>query len=134
MSAFEDFIQIELPKRPYLNADVPQNSIIVRQGAGPRQLSAVTLQEGQVLTVDSNGDMIATTPIALVKKFILTVGVASEIWNLNHNLNSENVIVQCFDENKSVIIPDTIQILDANSIRVTFEVGQIGIARVLFLD
>ena len=134
MSAFEDFVQVELPKRPYLNADVPQNSIIVRQGAGPRQLSAVTLQEGQVLTVDSNGDMIATTPIALVKKFILTVGVASEIWNLNHNLNSENVIVQCFDENKSVIIPDTIQILDANSIRVTFEVGQIGIARVLFLD
>ena len=49
MSAFEDFVQQELPKRGYLNSDVAQETIIIRRGAGPRQFDAVTLGEGEVL-------------------------------------------------------------------------------------
>ena len=134
MSAFEDFIQVELPKRGYLNSDVPQNSIIIRKGAGPRQFDAISLAQGQTLTVDSKGDLVSVNPSSLIKKFILTVGTPSTLWVLTHNLSSENVIVQCFDENKNVIFPDTVQIVDANEIRVTFSVAQQGVARVIFLD
>lgn len=38
MSAFEDFIQRELPKRPFTEVDGLQGYILVREGAGPRQV------------------------------------------------------------------------------------------------
>lgn len=137
MSAFEDFVQTELPKRGYLNADVPQETIIIRRGAGPRQFDAITLGEGQVLGYQ-NGQLAAVSVTSLVasglKKAILTVSEDAAIWDINHNLGYDDVIVQCFDENRFVLIPDSIQIIDANSIRVTFTNPQKGVARVIFLD
>ena len=137
MSAFEDFVQTELPKRGYLNSDVPQETIIVRRGAGPRQFDAIQLGEGQVLGYQ-NGQLAAVSITSLVasglKKAILTVSEDAAIWDINHNLGYDDVIVQCFDENKFVLIPDSIQIIDANSIRVTFTNPQKGVARVIFLD
>ena len=137
MSAFEDFIQTELPKRGYLNADVPQESIIIRRGNGPRQFDAVQLGEGQVLGY-LNGQVQAVSVTSLVasgmKKAILTVSEASTDWEIVHNLGYDDVIVQCFDENNFVLIPDTIQVVDVNTIRVTFTNAQKGVARVIFLD
>lgn len=37
---------------------------------------------------------------------------ASATWNLHHKLGSENVLVQCFDENNNVIIPSEIRTVD----------------------
>lgn len=137
MSAFEDFIQTELPKRGYLNSDVPQESVIIRRGAGPRQFDAVTLTEGQVLAF-VGGQLQPVSISSLVssglKKAILTVEVASDTWNIAHNLGYDDVIVQCFDENRFVLIPDSIQIVDANTVQVKFTNPQSGVARVIFLD
>lgn len=137
MSAFEDFIQLELPKRGYLNTDVPQESIIIRRGAGPRQFDAITLTEGQVIAF-VGGELKAVSISNLVssglKKAILTVAEPTTTWDINHNLGYDDVIVQCFDENRFVLIPDTIQIVDANTVRVTFSSPQSGVARVVFLD
>mgnify|MGYP001172649878 FL=1 len=44
----------------------------------------------------------------------------SSQWNINHSLSTWNVIVQCFDANYEGIIPDEIEIIDANNIRLTF--------------
>ena len=137
MSAFEDFIQTELPKRGYLDSDVPQETIIVRRGNGPRQFDAIQLGEGQVLGYQ-NGQLQAMSVQSLVssgmKKAILTVADPSDIWIINHNLGYADVIVQCFDENNFVLIPDTTQIVDVNTIRITFTNPQMGVARVIFLD
>ena len=137
MSAFEDFIQTELPKRGYLNSDVAQETIIIRRGAGPRQFDAIQLGEGQVLGFQ-NGQLAAMSVQSLVasgmKKAILTVTEPSDLWIINHNLGYDDVIVQCFDENNFVLIPDTTQIVDANMIRITFTNPQKGVARVIFLD
>ncbi len=137
MSAFEDFIQTELPKRGYLNSDVPQESVIIRRGAGPRQFDAVTLTEGQVLAF-VGGQLQPVSISSLVssglKKAILTVEVASDTWDITHNLGYDDVIVQCFDENRFVLIPDSIQIVDANTVQVKFTNPQSGVARVIFLD
>lgn len=137
MSAFEDFIQLELPKRGYLNSDVPQESVIIRRGAGPRQFDAITLSEGQVLAF-VGGQLQAVSITSLVssglKKAILTVSEAANVWTINHNLGYDDVIVQCFDENNFVLIPDTTQIVDANTVRITFTNPQKGVARVIFLD
>ena len=138
MSAFEDFVQQELPKRGYLNSDVAQETIIIRRGAGPRQFDAVTLSEGEVLakvggvlTSISISGLGAGSPL---RKAILPVVEATATWTIAHNLNSENVIVQAFDENKYVLIPDTIRIVDANTVELTFSTAQAGTARVVFLD
>lgn len=138
MSAFEDFVQQELPKRGYLNSDVAQETIIIRRGAGPRQFDAVTLGEGEVLakvggvlTSISISGLGAGSPL---RKAILPVVEATTTWTIAHNLNSENVIVQAFDENKYVLIPDTIRIVDANTVELTFNTAQAGTARVVFLD
>lgn len=137
MSAFEDFIQTELPKRGYLNSDVPQESVIIRRGAGPRQFDAVTLSEGQVLAfVGGSLQPVSITSLVSsgLKKAILTVSTPTEVWEINHNLGYDDVIVQCFDDNNFVLIPDSIQIVSANMVRVTFTNPQQGVARVIFLD
>lgn len=140
MSAFEDFVQVELPKRPYLNTDAAQETIVVRRGVGPRQLSAITLADGELLTMVAG----VLTPLSIqsilstfgggIRRFVLTVPVATSTWVVTHNLNSENVIVQAFDENKFVIIPDSIQIVSANVVELKFNTPQVGVARVVFLD
>lgn len=134
MSAFEDFVQVELPKRGYLNADPEQESIIVRRGPGPRQFDAIKLEEGQVLGF-VNGQL---APMALagagIRKAIVPVTVPATIWTVTHNFNSENAIVQTFDENKSVIFPDAITIIDEDTIEISFHSMQTGTARIIFLD
>lgn len=133
MSAFENFVQQELPKRGYLNSDVAQESIIVRRGVGPRQFDAVTLQEGQALVL-KNGQLQGITIVSsTLKKSVINFN-SDLVWLVQHNLNSENIIIQCFDDTKSVIIPDSIQIQDSNLVIVTFNTAISGIARVITLD
>ena len=140
MSAFEDFVQQELPKRGYLNTDVNQETVIVRRGPGPRQFAAVQLAEGQILGLVAGvlrGVYVTDPGIGgdtIVRKAILTQSTPSLTWTVTHNLGSENVIVQAFDENKFVIIPNTIQIVNNNTVSLTWNTAQVGVARVIFLD
>lgn len=136
MSAFESFVQLELPKRPYLDADAATETVLVRRGAGPRQMAAVTLAEGQVLGM-VNGELVGTDVSVLgntVRKAVLSVGAAAATWTVTHNLGSENVIVQAFDENKFVIIPNSIQIVSDDVVELKFNTPQAGVARIIFLD
>lgn len=132
MSAFENFIQLELPKRPYTELDTAQESVLVRRGVGPRQHVGVALAEGQVLGMQG-GVLVGMSNVG-IRTYVLTVTVPSMIWMINHNLSSENVIVQAFDTDKEVILPDAIKILDANTVRVSFNTALAGVARVIFLD
>jgi hypothetical protein len=45
---------------------------------------------------------------------------ASLSWTIEHNMNSTSVIVQAFDENNRVIIPDEIESTDNNTVTATF--------------
>ncbi len=137
MSAFEDFVQQELPKRGYLNADVAQETIIIRRGPGPRQFDAINLAEGEVLAlvggVLTGVDVTQVGAGTPLRKYVESF-VNEDTWTIEHNLNSENVIIQAFDESKFVLIPNTIQIVDANTVELTFNTAQTGTARVVFLD
>lgn len=134
MSAFEDFVQVELPKRGYLNQDPAQETIIVRRGPGPRQFDAITLEEGQVLGF-VNGQLVGMQLAgAGIRKAVLPVTEPSATWTVTHNFDSENAIVQTFDENKSVIFPESITIVDGDTIEIQFNSLQSGTARIVFLD
>jgi len=135
MSSFETFVQLELPKRPFLEADVNQESVIVRRGPGIRQLDAVAMSEGQVLAL-VNGVLTGSSVSAIsgFKKIVLQVPIASMIWNVAHNLLSTNAIIQVTDSSGAVILADEMRIVDSNTIVISFGTPQAGIVRILFLD
>ena len=108
MSAFEDFIQRELPKRGYLDDDVAEESVIIRRGSGPRQFSAVALAEGQVLGMQ-DGELKGVLVTGgggggTVRASVTAIADPDVTWTINHGLASENVIIQVFDNTKTVLI------------------------------
>lgn len=134
MSAFEDFVQLELPKRPYLNVDVAQETVLIRRGAGPRQLDAVALTDGQVLgKVAGVIQGVAVGEGATFKKYIETF-TASTLWEVEHSLATTDVLVQVFDGSGFVIIPSEIQVIDANTVEVSFNTDQAGTVRIIGLS
>jgi hypothetical protein len=61
MSAFEDFVQTELPKRPYTDADTTLESLLVRRGVGPRQHQELAFTTDGQIPVYSGGSLSAGT-------------------------------------------------------------------------
>ena len=138
MSAFEDFIQTELPLRPYVAVNPAEETIAVRRGAGPRQLGFIELTEGQVLA-KVNGQLVGvnlggTGGLAGVRSFVLEQTVAASTWVVNHNKGSEFVIVQCLDDANKVIIPEDITITDENTVTISLNMSMTGKIYCIFLD
>lgn len=134
MSSFDKFIQLELPKRPFIQADPAQETVIVRRGAGPRQLAGIALNEGEVLA--KVGGVVTGVPLAgsSFRKSITTVTTPTQVWTITHNLGSINIIIQVVDSLGYVIIPDEMHIQDEDTVVITFSTPQTGIARIIFLD
>lgn len=134
MSAFEDFVQLELPKRPYLDADVAAETVIVRRGVGPRQLGAVALTNGQVLgMVGGTVQGVTLSAGASFKKYSETFTAAST-WTVVHNQASTVFVAQVFDADGDQIIPDEIETTSASTITVRFTSATAGSIRVIFLE
>lgn len=53
------------------------------------------------------------------------------VWNINHNLKVGTPIVQIYDNDSKNVIPDAIEIVDENSVSITFSVPQSGRATVV---
>lgn len=82
-------------------------------------------QTDAVLRWDSTGECwLAGFGAALAKiarKYVHTEDPAALSWSVNHNLNTLNPNVQIIDtDTAEVIIPDTIVIVDADNLTVTF--------------
>jgi|AntDeeMinimDraft_5_1070356.scaffolds.fasta_scaffold11148_2 hypothetical protein len=135
-NAFESFIQLELPKRPYLETDVPQESLIVRRGVGPRQLAGLQLTEDQTV-VYKNGQLVPA-PYGSPSGTSSTYGTAHEqalaaqTWTIDHQQGNRNVVVTVLDQDYNEIISDSLEVLD-NSIVISFAEPQAGFANVVFL-
>lgn len=127
MAGFEQFIQTELPKRPYLQSDVPQNSVLVRLGSGARQLGAVTLSEG--MTLANVGGTLTAVALPLVYDHQQTV--PDNEWLITHGFGTRKFVVQCYDGNNQMF-PDMIQIIDENNISITFSDLATGSANLVF--
>ena len=50
----------------------------------------------------------------------------SDTWSVEHNLSTPNAIVQVYDANDFQMIPSTLQIIDDDNVRATFESNQSG--------
>jgi hypothetical protein len=146
-SAFEQFVQQELPLRPFTPTDGNLESIPVRRGQGPRQLQFIDLTDGQVLA-RVNGQLQGVTLNNLdgngnaggVRHFIADVAEGSEMstWTLVHNLASFNCVVQAYqlnvDGSYQSVIPDLIKLVDNDTVELKFSMPIAGKAILSFVD
>lgn len=131
---FENFIQVELPLRPFLPSDVEQESIIVRRGQGPRQMSGVKLTNGQFLgMVDGVLQGVEQKPIGTpVDAVIFAQAEASDVWTVQHNRNNVNVLVQLYGTDGKVFDPDAITVA-ANTVTISLYEAAAGRVVLLFI-
>jgi hypothetical protein len=130
---FETYIQTELPKRPFLPTDVPTESIIVRRGAGPRQLAGIKLEDGQVLGMVEGALVgIEANQGAQVDAVTHDQTEAQTTWTIVHNRNNANVLVSVYDASGVEVFPNT-KVATANNVVLDFTEAQIGKAQILFL-
>lgn len=137
MSAFEDFIQVELPRRPWVAADPAQETVAVRRGAGPRQLTFVSMADGQVLGKVGGVVQGITIPglgtgSTIPKNYIHTQASAAVTWTVVHNLDSVDGISLVFNSTGQQLIPDEYNIIDADTVEFKFQTAQAGKAIILF--
>lgn len=77
---------------------------------------------GQTLTIAANTD------VSDVARCYNETFAADTRWTVNHNLDTENVIVAAYDDSTPplVIFPDNIEVTNSNTVRVAFNVAQAG--------
>ncbi len=120
-NAFNTFIQIEVPKRPYLETDVKQETLIIRRGNGPRQLQALELAEGQTVLF-KDGQLKAVKAGGLASGMdVRTIQqeTPTNQWVLSHGMNCGSVMVQVIGGDNKVFHPSDIEYIDANTVHVT---------------
>lgn len=136
-SAFESFVQLELPLRPYVPVDPAQESIAIRRGAGPRQLTFVELTDNQVLgKVAGTIQGVSLTDLG-EKGYIATVGSALDTWTITHNRNSTDCIIQVYEASGAtwkLIMANDVEITNANTITIKFGAAQAGRAHIMFFN
>lgn len=58
----------------------------------------------------------------------------SSIWTLEHNLNAVGIIVQCYDNDDELIIPDSVHLSDPNTCVVTWSEVVSGYALIDYIE
>lgn len=59
-----------------------------------------------------------------------TQSSSSNVWTVEHNLNTNEVMVQCYNNAKNMITPTEVLIVDQNTVQITFSGNQTGVAGV----
>jgi hypothetical protein len=130
---FEDFVQLELPRRPFLPVDAEPESIFIRRGNGPRQMSSIKLEDGQVLgMVDGMLVGISANRGVELDAVVHVQENEQNQWTIVHNKNNRNVFVTMYNTDGVRFEADAVQALD-NTIQLTMNVAVSGHAVVLFV-
>lgn len=136
LEAFVQFVQAELFRRPFLNSDASQETVMVRRGGGPRQLAGLSIADGEIL--GNVGGTLVGIPSGSVgsseRKALHTQAIASVEWTVAHTYNSVNVEVYVVDESNTRVEPDGIQATDSNTVVITFAQPQAGKALLRWYD
>lgn len=144
MALLDDFVayvQRELFKRPFSNDDPSQETVMIRRGGGPRQLSGLDLsdleivgkRDGQVvgIPISDLGDL-GGTPAE--RKMIFTQDTPDVTWTIVHTFASPNVDVYIVDENNQRIEADEVQATDDDTVVINFTKAQAGKAFLKWFD
>ena len=94
-----------------------------------------SFRQESLVGTDALGNLISLnipgspSTLRIFKKLISQVGNLT----VSHNLDSEDLILNLFDANKKVYLPDEYQIIDSNTLVVTIEDTVVGINKIVVL-
>ena len=101
-------VETEFPDQPVVGRVVFKNKVVY-------------------ICVDLAGGVPAWVPLTNeIDTYIHNQGNPSATWTFQHNLNSGTVQVQVYDGDGYTIVPDNIQIVDRNTVTITFGTAQGG--------
>jgi hypothetical protein len=84
--------------------------------------------EGQGLALDSSGDFIFGDFFGTGSTKKLNQSVAAATWSFQHNLNEVYPIVQAYDSNGDQLLPERVESIDANNVKLYFAENTAGVA------
>lgn len=136
MALLDDFVayvQRELFKRPFSNDDPTPESVMIRRGGGPRQLTGLELsdlelvgqRDGAVVGIPI-GDLAGLGGGAVEKKVIHTQDTPNVTWTITHEYASKNVEVYVVDTDSQRVEADSIQAVDDDTVIIGFTQAQAG--------
>jgi len=64
--------------------------------------------------------------------YVHTQTIASTTWNINHGMNTDGTIIQCYDSSKQLVEPISVVLTDSNNTVVTFETAESGKAYMIY--
>jgi len=90
-------------------------------------LSGSISVEGIISASAFQGDGSALTNISVAQNATVKQSFTNaDTWSVEHNLSTPNAIVQVYDSTNFQMIPSTLQIIDDDNVRATFESNQSG--------
>ena len=69
-----------------------------------------------------------------INTYMQTISTASTTWTITHNLQTMAPLVQIYNTDNLMVIPEEITIVDNNTVSITFGIAQNGTAVVMFGD
>ena len=66
--------------------------------------------------------------------YVHTQTIASTTWNINHGMNTDGTIIQCYDSSKQLVEPISVVLTDSNNTVVTFETAESGKAYMIYFQ
>lgn len=136
-NAFESFVQLELGKRPYTTDSGTEETLLIRRGPGPRQLSYLTIAEGEVL--GKIAGKLASVPQqsggtqSTIAMFTHKQPSASATWTVIHSKACSYFTLTAFDAStRKAVLPDEIEIVDDNTVIISFSMQLAGHATFTF--
>ena len=92
----------------------------------PNSVTAIDANNGQAtFTIAQSGYCLVTIGIP-TEYYLHTQAVGATTWNVAHNLNQQFDNVTVYSGSDQIIIPDSVTMVDANNLTVTFSSNQVG--------
>jgi hypothetical protein len=121
------------------NLDVQQNKILSSGVKEEASLPVEGFKKGRIAFVNKVLQVcvsILGTPIWVpltntLNSFTYENNDGAMEWNITHNLATESFIHSIFDEYGENILPDSVKIIDANNVKVTFNRNQKGVCLIV---
>jgi len=90
--------------------------------------------EQQIYICISDSPVVWQPLIKVSSSYVHNQTTNSNVWNIPHNLETTNVFVQTYDTSGNKIIPEEINIVDKNTVKITFSSNIAGKAVIIALD
>ena len=88
------------------------------------------------LHIDKDTGELVATPISsgtpLAQGHLHTQTTPATVWVINHGRNTDQVLVQVYDADRELVIPDVIRVFNLTTVRVEFASPQDGFAHLVF--